>query len=151
MIHYQLRCQADHAFDGWFKDSAGFDKQVKRGLLECPVCGTPKVERALMSPALPKKGNQKPAPQPETPVPAKTVVPDRLPAEVRAMLHRLRDEVERNADYVGGEFADEARRIHNGDADARAIYGEASEEDAEALADDGIDIARIPWLPRADS
>jgi hypothetical protein len=150
MIHYQLRCPSGHAFDGWFNDSTGFEKQAKRGLVECPVCGDTKVERALMAPMLPKKGNQKPDPVPVK-APAKTVVPDKLPAEVRALLHRIRDEVERNADYVGPEFVDEARRIHNGESDARAIYGEASEADAEALADDGIEIARIPWLPRADS
>ena len=150
MIHYQLRCSSDHAFDGWFADSASFDKQAKRGLVECPFCGSIKVERALMAPMLPKKGNQKAEPVPAK-APEKAVVPEKLPAEVRALLHRIRDEVERNADYVGEDFADEARRIHHGESDARAIYGEASEADAEALADDGIEIARIPWLPRADS
>ncbi len=148
MIHYQLRCSTDHEFDGWFKDSASFEAQAKRGLLECPTCGDSRVERALMAPMLPKKGNQKPEPAPST---GKAVIPDQMPAQMRAMLHRLRDEVERNADYVGDEFADEARRIHNGESDARAIYGEATPEDAESLADDGIEIARIPWLPRADS
>ncbi len=146
MIHYQLRCETDHAFDGWFKDSASFEKQAKRGLLECPVCGTDKVERALMAPALPKKSNRQ-----NEMVPAKAATPAKLPAQLQAMLHKLRDEIERNADYVGPEFADEARKIHTGEADARAIYGEASPEEAEALAEEGIEVARIPWLPRADS
>lgn len=151
MIHYQLRCSTDHEFDGWFKDSTSFDKQAKHGLLECPVCGDIKVERALMAPMLPKKANQKPDPSPPATTETKAIVPERIPAQVRALLQRVREEVEKNADYVGDEFADEARRIHNGEADARAIYGEASSEDAEALADEGIDIARIPWLPLSDS
>lgn len=150
MIHYQLRCTNDHAFDGWFDSSAGFEKQAKRGLLECPTCGTPKVERALMAPAVPKKSNAKIEILPPKP-PEKAVLPAALPAELRAVLHRLRDEVERNADYVGDDFADEARRIHNGETEARAIYGEATKDDAEALREEGIEIAAIPWLPRADS
>lgn len=150
MIHYQLRCTAAHEFDGWFASSDSFERQAAHGLVDCPVCGDTKVERALMAPNLPRKSNQKPAPaqpQPET----KAIVPENLPAQLRAVLHRLRDEIERNADYVGDEFAEEARRIHTGDADARPIYGEATADEAEALADEGIDIARIPWLPRADS
>ena len=161
MIHYQLRCAEDHGFDGWFKDSASFEQQAKRGLLECPVCGDAKVERALMSPALPRKGNARravvvaPDPQPAaapaaSPAPAPAVVAGRVPDHVRAMLQRLRAEVEKNCDYVGDGFADEARRIHRGDSERRGIYGEASPTEAEALADEGIEVARIPWVPRAD-
>ena len=161
MIHYQLQCADGHGFDGWFKDSASFEQQAKRGLLECPVCGDAKVERALMSPALPRKGNARravvvaPDPQPAaapaaSPAPAPAVVAGRVPDHVRAMLQRLRAEVEKNCDYVGDGFADEARRIHRGDSDRRGIYGEASPTEAEALADEGIEVARIPWVPRAD-
>jgi hypothetical protein len=74
-----------------------------------------------------------------------------LPDQVRAVLHKLRAEVEKNCDYVGNEFATEARKIHSGEAEPRGIYGETTDDEAEALADDGIDVARIPWLPRADS
>lgn len=74
-----------------------------------------------------------------------------LPDRVRAALQRLRADVERNCDYVGNGFAEEARRIHNGEAKVRGIYGESTPEQAEALAEDGIEVARIPWLPRADS
>lgn len=143
MIHYQLRCTAEHGFDGWFKDSASFEAQAAGGLLECPQCGDRAVSRALMAPMLPKKANQLTAPAPAE---GKAV----MPAQMRALLQRLRAEVERNADYVGAEFVDEARRIHSGEADARPIYGEASPDDAEALAEEGIEVARIPWLPRAD-
>jgi hypothetical protein len=171
MIHYQLRCSDDHAFDGWFRDSAAFDEQAKRGLLECPSCGDVKVRRALMAPAVPRKGRSAAktreitsAPQsaePSAPAPASLapamVEPSpanlaamRLPDEVRAVLQRMRAEVEKHCEYVGDSFADEARRIHNGETEARAIYGETSPEQAEALAEDGIEVARIPWLPRAD-
>ncbi len=78
------------------------------------------------------------------------VQPPRLPAQVRAMLQKLRAEVERNCDYVGPDFAAEARRIHRGESDRRGIYGEATQEQAEGLRDDGIEIAHIPWVPRAD-
>lgn len=159
MIHYQLRCSAEHSFDGWFKDSANFEQQAKRGLLECPICGTAKVERALMSPSVPKKGRPmrneivpmpQAAPEP-TPDPAPMAVQTpALPAHMRAVLQRMRAEIEEKCDYVGDDFADEARRIHHGESDARGIYGETTAEDAESLAEEGIDVTRIPWVPRAD-
>jgi len=151
MIHYQLRCKTAHEFDGWFADSASFDKQAKRGLLECPVCGTSAVERALMTPSVPRKGRapakaRKPA-TPDVPV---AIAGEKLPDGVRAMLQKLRAEVEKNCDYVGDTFADEARKIHNGESDARGIYGETTPDEAKALADEGIEVAKIPWVPRAD-
>jgi hypothetical protein len=156
MIHYQVRCSHDHEFDGWFKDSAAFDKQTKRGLVECPVCGDTRVERALMAPAVPKK-RAKPiavAPAPEAPPaeapPVPAVAGGRMPAHLRAMLQHLRSEVERNCDYVGPQFANEARKIHNGESEPRGIYGEATPEESEALADDGIEVGKIPWVPLAD-
>ena len=156
MIHYQLRCSADHAFDGWFRDSAAFDVQAERGLVECPACGDTRVNRALMAPRIAKSrpvldgktGEPAPAPVPEKPVADKNAV---LRDKVRAALQRLRAEVERNCDYVGPDFAEEARRIHRGEADPRGIYGESTPEQADALAEDGIEVARIPWLPRSDS
>jgi hypothetical protein len=150
MIHYNLRCDEGHEFDSWFNNSASFEKQAKRGLLECPHCGSPKVDRALMTPNVPRKGRitaDKPTP-PVPQIPAK--VADRLPDDVRAMLQKLRAEVEKNCDYVGPEFAEEARRIAKGETDPRGIYGETTPEEAETLAEEGIDIARIPWVPRAD-
>lgn len=158
MIHYQLRCSQDHEFDGWFKDSDGFERQAKRGLVECPQCGDVKVSRALMTPAVPKKGRTDRVPVPALPAPppapaepnAVAVAADAVPAQVRAALQRMRAEVEKHCDYVGGEFADEARKIHRGESDRRGIYGEASPEQADALAEEGIEIAQIPWVPRAD-
>jgi hypothetical protein len=155
MIHYQLACANDHGFDGWFRDSAAFDAQAARGLVECPSCGDTTVRRALMTPAVPKKGRAVALPAPEA-VPEKpaeapvAVAGERLPDHVRAMLQRVRAEVEKNCDYVGTQFADEARRIHRGESEARGIYGETTPEQAEALADEGIDVNRIPWVSRAD-
>ena len=160
MIHYDLRCSEDHAFDGWFKDSAAFERLAKRGMLECPHCGGTKVERALMRPAV-AKGESLPAPvaaTPAAPQPAPqaaaaqaAVAGGVMPAQLRAMLQRMRAEVEKHCDYVGPEFADEARKMHKGESDRRAIYGETSPDQAEALAEEGIEISRIPWVPRADS
>ncbi len=175
MIHYQLRCTQDHGFDGWFRDSAAFDEQAGRGLLECPVCGDHAIERALMAPAVarlpstrppsPQPGAQPPAEAPgdaaphpapaasrgSTPGPGPTVAAGGgLPAATRAALQRLRAEIERSCEYVGADFADEARRIHSGERERRGIYGDASEEQAERLAEEGIEVARIPWVPRAD-
>jgi hypothetical protein len=142
MIHYQLRCEGGHEFDGWFRDSAGFDAQAQAGLVACPQCGSGEVHRALMTPRIPRKGDV----QVEMPA-AGGVMPD----AVRTALHKLRDEVEKNCDYVGAEFAEEARRIHYGEAEARGIYGESTDAEAEALADEGIGFARIPWVVGNDS
>jgi hypothetical protein len=159
MIHYQVRCSHDHEFDGWFKDSATFDKQVKRGLVECPVCGDAEVARALMAPAVSKRsGAVAVVPPAAPPVPATVEAPPpavaaagRIPAQLRAMLQQMRGEIERNCEYVGPKFSEEARKIHNGESDKRGIYGETTSEEAEALAEDGIEVASIPWVPLADS
>jgi hypothetical protein len=158
VIHYQLRCEDGHEFDGWFKDSGNFEKQAKRGLIVCPTCASTKVDRALMTPRLGRRGvtiehepvQETPVQAPARPAPVQAaggVIPDQM----RALLHKLRAEVEKNCDYVGPDFAKEARKIHDGEAAPRGIYGESTEAEAEELADDGIGVARIPWLPRADS
>nr|WP_294545696.1 DUF1178 family protein [uncultured Rhodopila sp.] len=165
MIHYQLRCSQDHGFDGWFKDSTTFEQQAKLGLIECPECGGIEVERALMAPAVarrvslpvPVEAPQPPAAAPSATADAPAGVPaevklagGRMPAQVVAVLQRIRAEVEKTCDYVGPDFADEARKIHHGESEPRSIYGEATPEEAESLADEGIDVGRIPWVPRAD-
>jgi hypothetical protein len=156
MIHYQLQCDQDHEFDGWFNDSAGFEKQAKRGLIECPVCGATAVRRALMTPAV----STRDAPDPKPPIPVQQVLPPAppkpphpgmpMPARMIAMLQRMRAEVEKNCDYVGPEFAEEARKIHRGEAEQRGIYGETTKEEAETLAEEGIEVHGIPWVPPAD-
>jgi hypothetical protein len=157
MIHYQLQCGQDHRFDGWFKDSGTFEKQAKLGLVECPSCGGTDVERALMAPAVSTSKAQPPK-QPKAREPATEALPPeramvaagRVPAQVLSALQRMRAEVEKHCDYVGTEFADEARRMHRGDSEHRAIYGETTPEQAESLMEEGIEIAAIPWVPRAD-
>src|SRR5918998_708120 len=174
MIHYQLRCAGGHDFDGWFRDSAAFDAQAEAGLVECPTCGGREVGKRLMAPAIPKKGarRRKDAPpavdaagsKPDTPAqPAGQaeggMVSGPVPAQLVALLQRMRSEVERNCEYVGPKFAEAARRLHEQQregsqgegsaAQARGIYGEATDAEVEALRDDGIDVARIPWVPRA--
>ncbi len=152
MIHYDLRCSQDHAFDGWFKDSAAFDRLAKRGLLECPHCGDAKVERALMRPAVARReALPAPIPVPQPPAPSPAVADGPMPAQMRAMLQRMRTEVEKHCDYVGPEFAEEARKMHRGESDKRGIYGETSADQAEALAEEGIEFSRIPWVPPADA
>ena len=152
MIHYQLRCAAGHEFDGWFKSSDGFEAQASSGLVACPSCGNTDVERALMTPGIPRKGRELvpvPAPEPEpASLPAAGGI---MPDAVCAALQKLREEVEKNCDYVGADFAEEARRIHHGETMPRGIYGESTDEEAEALAEEGISFARIPWAPRNDS
>jgi hypothetical protein len=154
MIHYQLRCSQLHGFDGWFKDSASFEKQAKRGLIECPECGGTDVERALMAPALAKRESLPvPVAQPKAPAPVPPPVKataGRLPAQVMAALQRMRAEVEKSCEYVGPNFADQARAMHRGEAEPKSIYGETTEEQAETLSEEGIAVAKIPWVPRAD-
>jgi hypothetical protein len=156
MIHYQLQCGQAHGFDGWFKDSASFEKQAKRGLIECPECGATDVERALMAPALSKReALPVPVEAPSPPVEASAAKPEkavagRLPAQMLAALQRIRAEVEKNCDYVGPNFADQARAMHRGEIEPKGIYGETTEEQAESLAEEGIEVAKIPWVPRAD-
>lgn len=154
MIHYQLRCGQGHEFDGWYKDSAAFETLARARLLECPHCGDQGVVRALMAPAVATDRR----PEPPAPAPAPVASPPqppgavggKMPDQVRAMLQRLRSEVERNCDYVGPRFAEEALRIHRGEADARGIYGETSPEQAEELAEEGVKFSRVPWVGPAD-
>ena len=154
MIHYQLRCGQLHGFDGWFKDSASFEKQAKRGLIECPECGGTDIERALMAPAVAKRESlpvpvARPEPPAQVPPPVKATT-GRLPAQVMAALQRMRAEVEKNCEYVGPDFADQARAMHRGEVEPKSIYGETTEEQAETLSEEGIAVAKIPWVPRAD-
>jgi hypothetical protein len=168
MIHYDLRCSGGHTFDGWFRSSAAFDQQADAGLLDCPVCASTVISRAIMAPrlsrntsapqagsadttdaksvALPGAGASAMEPHPNAPG-GPAIIPD----EVRAVLQRLRTEVEKRCDYVGPRFAHEARAMHHGEQPHRPIYGETTADQAEALADEGIEVARIPWVPRADS
>jgi hypothetical protein len=137
MIRYHLVCKKTHSFEGWFRDSAAYDAQAKKGLLACPTCNSKQVQKAPMAPAVSKKGDLA-----EAAAKAKAV---------REWVTNVRKHVEKNAEYVGERFSDEARAIHYGDAEERQIYGEATIDDARELIDEGIPVAPIPTLPRADS
>ncbi|MEQ9638453.1 MAG: DUF1178 family protein [Alphaproteobacteria bacterium] len=139
MIVFDLICSQEHTFESWFKDSSAFDKQRKRKLIECPVCGDTKVEKALMAPAV-ATGRKKDAAR------EKMVM-----AQAFKALSDMRKKVEDNCEYVGDKFADEALKIHHGETEKRDIYGEATEDDAERLEEEGVEFGRIPWLPRADN
>jgi hypothetical protein len=129
MIAYQLQCRNGHSFEGWFKDSAAFDTQAAGGKLTCPSCNSKKVEKAVMAPAIAGKAREQ--------------------AQARAALRAIRKSVLENAEHVGGAFPEEARKIHYGEVAERAIYGEASAEDVEALLEEGVEVAPVP--PDLDS
>jgi hypothetical protein len=148
MIRYDLACDNGHGFDGWFRSSEDFDSQAKRQLLACPTCGSVKVAKALMAPAL-AKGTAAPAPTPEAAPAASqevTLVADQH-AKLRAMLTELRQELTKNSRDVGDRFAEEARRIHYGEVERSTIHGRATPEEAHALAEEGVSFHPLPPLP----
>ena len=156
MIVFDLKCRKEHVFEAWFPDSASFTEQVEAGKVLCPVCGSRKVAKALMAPnVVGTKGSLSPGGRQQGEGPAeasKAAMAESAKAgELRRMLRELRKHVEQNCDYVGDRFAEEARKIHYGETDAHGIYGETSDAEAEALIDEGIEIARVPWLPRENS
>ena len=158
MIRYALVCTNEHDFESWFRDSAAFDSLSGANAVTCPLCGSADVRKALMAPSVVtsrKKAVPKIAPVPETtavvpaPVPATPppVLLDERERGLREMLRSLHREVIAKADNVGRDFAKEARRIHEGDAPQRSIYGEASKGEVEALLEDGVPLLPMPTLP----
>lgn len=155
MIVFTLKCSQDHRFEAWFRDGAAFEAQAAAGEVACPVCGATEVSKAPMAPAVVRGAGREAAPVPhaEGPAPAAEAESgvDEGMRRLRGLLTELRRQVEANCEYVGPRFPEEARRIHYGETEARPVYGEASAEEAKALAEEGIEVARIPWLPRTDS
>ena len=156
MIRYALRCEAGHDFESWFSNSEAYDKQRKRGLVSCPLCGSARVEKAVMAPSLGASGRDEmpvvePGKAPEAPppenMPAPVAMISKQERELRKKLKELRDHVTKNADYVGPKFPEEARRMHYGEIEHRSIYGEATPDAAKALADEGIEFHPLPHLP----
>jgi hypothetical protein len=158
MIRYSLICERKHDFEIWFKNSADYDKQAKRGLVTCPACGSAEVEKALMAPALgrgTKKDVHVPAAESastaEVPVPVENKTPVAMISpqehEFRAKLKELRDHLTKNADNVGAKFPEEARKMHYGESKHRSIYGEASPQEAKELLDEGVELHPLPVLP----
>jgi len=155
MIRYALICDKGHDFESWFKNSASFDKQAKRGLVACPRCGSAKVEKAIMAPRLSgsRRVKEPPGPAPkaadasteQAKVPVAMMTPQEQ--ELRTKLKELRDHLTKHADYVGRKFPEEARKMHYGEIEHRSIYGEASPEDAKELHEEGIEFHPLPVLP----
>jgi hypothetical protein len=135
MIRYAVRCEHEHEFEGWFPSADGFDEQAARGLVECPFCNSKQVRKAIMSPAVAGTKKSSPAPSPE------------MQTMVMEAMAKVREHVEENFDYVGDAFAREARDIHDGTAEHRDIYGEATPAEVAALKEDGIAVAPLPGKP----
>jgi hypothetical protein len=139
MIKYALACDREHAFEGWFGSSTDYNDQAARGLVECPVCGSNGVKKQIMAPAV--AGTKK----------RELSVPDpKMRAMMMDAIGKVRRHVEDNFDYVGDAFAKEARAIHDGKAEERGIYGEATPKEVKALVEDGVKIAPLPPKPPTD-
>jgi len=156
MIRYSLRCDHGHEFESWFQSSSAYEQQEKRKLVNCPACGSAKVERAIMAPQIvSKRGREIAAPEPaaapdpatDVTAPASTPLLMAQERELRAKLKELRDHIVKNADNVGERFPTEARKMHYGDIEHRPIYGEASPDDARALIEEGVEVSPLPVLP----
>ncbi len=160
MIVFDLKCANGHPFEGWFADSGSFAEQKKAGEVVCPVCGDTQVGKALMTPNV-RTGRARPQPA----AAADTAGPEntagvRSPAtkgdfeqtaKLLQAMKKLRGEVEKNCDYVGEKFAEEARKIHYGEVEQHNIYGETSAEEAQALTEEGVEFGVLPWPERKDS
>ena len=167
MIKFALQCDKEHAFESWFSSNASYDQQAKRGLVSCPLCGSIKIEKALMEPHVSaatrqkgsrdvavrssgqqslqpqSRGNAEPVAMPEITHAAGVA----LPAELVGLMRKIREEVRKSAEYVGPRFAEEARKIHYEEAPERGIYGEATPQEVKLLHEEGIDFVPLPQLP----
>lgn len=136
MVHYDLICDKEHAFEGWFAGSAAYDEQHARGDMNCPVCGSSNISKGIMAPNIAAKANRRP--------PAKAMLGQQ--AEMREFLRQMRSHIEANSEHVGDKFPEEARKIHYGESEARNIFGDATLEEVKELREEGIEIAAIPWV-----
>lgn len=164
MIRYALQCERGHAFESWFQDSASYDRQAKRGLVTCPACDSAKVEKSIMAPQIPRKGRtagqrsgeetllrtkvrQKKAAAAAADAPLSEAMIAPQESELRAKLKELRDHIRANADNVGEQFPEQARKMHYGEIAHRPIYGDASPTEAKALIEEGVEVLPLPVLP----
>lgn len=138
MIQYTLICEREHKFDAWFGSARAFDEQKARGIVTCAICNSPRVEKALMAPAVARSGSGK--------IAVSIGHPEQ--AEIRQAMAALRRKVTETNEYVGERFAEEARKIHFQEVPARGIYGEASADEVAALVEDGVDFMPLPSLPK---
>lgn len=152
MIRYTLACDKEHRFESWFADAAAYVALHTAGQLSCPHCGSARVAKALMAPAV-SPARRVEAAKAAAKAAAKTTAGRPSLAEpaseIEAKLAELRRQVEENSEYVGMNFAAEARRMHEGEAPERAIYGEAKPDEARKLIEDGVPVAPLPFRPRS--
>lgn len=139
MIIYRLVCSSGHEFEGWFTNSAVFDEQAAKHVLDCPVCGDTDVTKAIMAPAIGKSTERPPEPS------VQNAQPDH--GKIRQFMAGYRKFIEANAEYVGTKFTEEARKIHYGEAEERHIYGESTLKEARELVEEGVEIAPVPPDP----
>jgi hypothetical protein len=137
VIHYSLICDKSHKFDGWFASAAAYDGQKARGLVTCPICLTASVDKAMMAPSVSRANSEK----------VSLSIGHPQHNQLREAMQALRNKVTSEADYVGDRFAEEARKIHFKEVDARGIYGEATREEVAALVDEGVDFMPLPSIP----
>ena len=140
MIRYTLKCDQGHSFDSWFASAGAYDTLAAQGHLSCAFCGSARVDKALMAPAV-AQATDTPSLKP----------PAEHRSEIERKLAELREHIEKNSDYVGTDFADQARAMYLGDIPERAIWGEARPDEARGLIEDGIPVAPLPIIPRTRS
>ena len=149
MIVFDLKCGKDHVFEAYFADSSTYERQVEAGEVMCPYCGDAKIVKAPMAPNIAVNNKARGKPEP-APVPARKPTPPEM-ARAVGTLRRMRTFIEQNFDHVGERFPEEARKIHHGEVERRSIYGDATKEEVGELADEGIEVGEIPWVPRHDA
>lgn len=143
MISYTLKCKNDHRFDSWFQSADAFDSLLKAGMVTCPACESASVSKAIMAPRVRTARKAATAPDQADQAPLSTPATDSERA-----IAELKSKVEANSEYVGMEFATQARAIHDGDAPERPIYGEAAPEVALKLLQDGVPVVPLPFTPK---
>ena len=154
MISFDLICENGHTFEGWFSNSKDFEKQSKTKSIECPFCSNNKVQKALMAPNVSTKNNN-------ANDASSTLSKNKTSNFTKGNMHnspevttafkKLRKAIEENCEYVGNNFAEEARKISYGESESRGIYGETSAEEAKELNDEGIEFGVLPWSNRNDA
>ncbi|QFU17806.1 DUF1178 family protein [Microvirga thermotolerans] len=149
MIKYALACDQAHEFESWFPSSEAYETQRKRGFVTCPYCNSARVEKQIMAPSIGRAGKdaEKTTERPAAPEPRAVAMLTERERQIRAMIRAVREHVMRHSENVGRNFAEEARRIHYGEAEERAIYGEADPAEARALLEEGIDVLPLPIVP----
>ena len=146
MISYTLKCENDHRFDSWFHSSTAFDKLHGAGMIQCPICETTAVEKSIMAPRVRPARSTATTPAQETTTEEQTEL-STPQTKAEYDISKLKSEIESNAEYVGMEFAAQARDMYTGDTPQKPIYGETSIEDAKKLLDDGVPVAPLPFVP----